>query len=297
MFCKGEEPGVDMAGGVQGRRDHRPGPIVHQSGVCMARMPREPEAFSEKVTDLLRRLKPELEVTLSGPQELIVNGRRLDLENLFRLVATDEDHGVEIVEQYLDHLFDEDTFNVNTMPSDIAKTKIMPRIQPVSIFKHLSEELVAHVPWVNDTVVVFVIDMPHMTVSVTTEQMVRWGLTPDKLEEVARKNLETYTPILEFRSLDSHEGGRAVILSLQDGYDASRLLLSSLFHELAPRLGGDFLVATPSRDMFLAVSTDPDPFVRRVQERVGQDFARLPYPITDRLFYVTRDGVAGYMAA
>jgi len=263
----------------------------------MARMPREPEAFSEKVTDLLRRLKPELDISLTGPRELIVNGRRLDLENLYRLVATDEDHGVEIVEQYLDHLFDEETFSINAMPWDMAKTKIMPRIQPMTIFRHLSEELVAHVPYVNDTVVVFVIDMPHMTVSVTTEQMVRWGITQDQLEDIARQNLESYTPILEFRSMDSDEGGRAVILSLQDGYDASRLLLTNLFLELAPRLGGDFLVATPSRDMFLAMTPGPNDFVKRVKERVDQDYARLPYPITNRLFYVTRDGVAGYMAA
>ena len=45
------------------------------------------------------------------------------------------------------------------------------------------------------------------------------------------------------------------------------------------------------------MTADPDPFVDRVRERVEQDFARLPYPITDRLFYVTMDGVAGTLAA
>lgn len=259
----------------------------------MARMPKEPQAFAEKVVDLLRRLKPELDLRLTGPKEMIVNGRRLDLENLHRLVLGDKERGVEIVEQYLDHLFDEETLGVAGMPWDIAMTRIMPRIQPNSIFKHLSEELVAHVPWVNETSIVFVIDMPHMTVSVTTEQMIRWGKTIDDLEQFARKNLERYTPELEFRSLESEEGGKAMVLSLQDGYDASRLLLEHLFHALAPRLGGDFLVATPSRDMFLAMSPDPGTFVDRVRGRVNHDFARLPYPITNKLFYVTRDGVAG----
>lgn len=263
----------------------------------MARMPREPEAFSEMVTRLLRRLKPELEVALTGPNELIVNGRRLDLDNLYRLVATDETRGVEIVEQYLDHLFGEETFAIAAMPWDIARKKVMPRIQPSSIFDHLSREMVAHVPFVNDTVVVFVIDMPNMTVSVTTEQLIKWGLRPEDLDEVARGNLQEYTPHLEFRTLESDEGGRAIVLSIQDGYDASRLLMGSLFLTLAPQLGGDFLVATPSRDMFLGMSRDPIPFVERVQDRVDQDFQRLPYPITNRLFYVTRDGVAGTMAA
>jgi len=259
----------------------------------MAHMPEQHEAFAEAVAGMLKRVRPDFEVALTGPRELIVNGRRLDLENLYRLVATDPSRGVEIVEQYLDHLFDEDSLSTTALPWDLVKPKIMPRIQPVSIFEHLSKELVAHVPYVNETVVVFVIDMPHMTVSVTTEQMIRWGLTLDDLEDLSRRNLSRYTPSLEYRRLDSEEGGRALVLALQDGYDASRLLLDNLFGELAPELGGDFLVACPSRDMFLALTPAPDPFVQRVKGRVEHDFTRLPYPITDRLFYVTRDGVAG----
>jgi uncharacterized protein YtpQ (UPF0354 family) len=259
----------------------------------MAHMPKEPEAFAEQVATMLRRLHPDFHVSLTGPKEMIVNGRRLDLDNLARLVRTNEDRGLEIVEQYLDHLFDDESLNAASLPWDLAKAKIMPRIQPVTIFQHLSQELVAHVTYVNDTVIVFVIDMPHMTVSVTTEQMVKWGLSPDELDEVARKNLRRYSPALEFRSLESQEGGRAILLTNQDGYDASRLLLDRLFEKLAPEMGGDFYVATPSRDMFLALTPDPEPFVCRVKSRVDQDYIRLPYPITNKLFYVTRDGVAG----
>ena len=259
----------------------------------MAQMPREPEAFAEQVVAMLRRIRPEFEIKLTGPTEMVVNGRRLDFDNLARLVRTNEDRGLEIVEQYLDHLFDEDSLNASVLPWDIAKLKIMPRIQPATIFQHLSRDMVAHVPYVNDTVVVFVIDMPHMTVSVTTEQLVRWAVTLDELDDVARVNLARYTPTLELRTLDSREGGRAILVANQDGYDASRLLLERLFEKLAPEFGGDFLVACPSRDMFLALTPEPEPFVERVRSRVDHDYLRLPYPITNKLFYVTRDGVAG----
>ncbi len=37
------------------------------------------------------------------------------------------------------------------MTLDFARPRIMPRIQPESIFRHLSREQVAHVPFVNDT--------------------------------------------------------------------------------------------------------------------------------------------------
>lgn len=263
----------------------------------MPRLPRQREAFAEQVLALLQRLRPDLEASLSGPCEIIVEGRRLDLENLMRLVRTDESRGVEIVEQYLDQLFDESTVAISAMPWEVARDRIMPRIQPVTIFEHLSREQVAHVPYVNETVVVFVIDMPNMTVSVTTEQMIRWGANAEKLEEIARTNLQASTPALDFRRLESDDGGKAVLLTIQDGYDASRLLLEELHTVLAPHLGGDFLVATPSRDMLLAVSRAPEPFISRVREKVVADYARLPYPITSRLFYVCRDGVAGSDAA
>ena len=259
----------------------------------MPRMPHEPEAFAEQVAAMLRRLQPEHQIQLAGPKELVVNGRRLDLDNLNRLVNRDPERGTEIVEHYLEHLFSDESLVMSSASFDFAKARIMPRIQPESIFNHLSREQVAYVPFVNGTVVVFVLDLPHMTVSVTTEQMIRWGVTADDLENVARKNLDTYVPELTVQLVESREGGKAAIVSEQDGYDAARLLLSSLHKRLSPQLGGDFFVATPARDMFIAMTGDPAQFMHRLRTRVEQDYKRLPYPITPMLFFVTRDGVAG----
>lgn len=259
----------------------------------MAAMPTEPEAFADQVARLIQRMQPGFRIDRVGPRELLVNGRRLDLENLFRMVAHEPDRGTDIVEHFLDQLFTGESLEVGDTPFDMAKARVMPRIQPESIFEHLSRDLVAHVPFVNETVVVFVLDMPHMTVSITTEQVMRWGITVERLDELARENLELYAPELEMQVIDSAEGGRAVIVAEQDGYDAARLLLGDLHARLSAKLGPDFYVATPARDMFIAMSCEPGEFVSRLRERVEEDFARLPYPITKDLFLVTRDGVAG----
>lgn len=259
----------------------------------MSGIPHEPEAFAEHVAELLKRLQPEYQVELTGARELIVNGRRLDLENLYRMVNHEPDRGPEIVEHYLDQLFAGDAAQLNHMSLDFARPRIMPRIQPETIFQHLSREMVAHVPFVNGTVVVFVIDLPQMTVSITTEQLIRWRLTSDEVDEIARTNLDRYAPTMELQIVESKEGGKAAIFSEQDGYDAARLLLTNLHRRLAPRLGGDFYVALPARDMFLALTPDPSPFVERLHNRVEHDYRRLPYPISSDFFLVTRDGVAG----
>ena len=259
----------------------------------MGVMPREPEAFAESVANLLRRMQPDYSIDLVSPKELLVNGRRLDLENLFRMVSHEPSRGTEIVEHYLEQLFTGDTVQMMTMTLEFARSRIMPRIQPISIFSHLSREQVAHIPYVNDTVIVFVTDLPHMTVSITTEQLLRWRLDLDEIEQVARQNLDEYAPELEVQLVESKEGGKAAIISQHDGYDAARLLLGGLYERLAPRLGGDFYVATPARDMFVAFSPSPDSFVSRLHDRVEHDYRRLPYPITPDFFYVTRDGVCG----
>ena len=263
----------------------------------MAQMPREPEAFGEHVAKILKRHYPDRAVELAGPLDLVLGGKHLGLENLYRMVLHEPDRGVELVENYLERLIEGDTLSSIPLPLSVAKPRIMPRIQPESIFEHLDREQVAHVPFVNDTVIVFVLDMPQMTVSITVEQMVRWGLQLEDLDVMARENLDSYAPDLQIQLVDSSEGGRAAIVSRQDGYDAARLLLQSLYHRLAPELHGDFYVAAPARDMFLALTCDPDDFVQRLRDRVALEYKRLPYPITADLFVVTRDGVAGTKAA
>ncbi|MBT7351923.1 MAG: DUF1444 family protein [Phycisphaerales bacterium] len=263
----------------------------------MSKMPREPEAFSEVVLHLLEKRFPGHDVELAGGMDLIIDGRHLALANLFRMVNCDPDNGFEIVNEFLHRITEGDAVAAAPLPLSLARARIMPRIQPDSLFEHLDREQVAHTPWVNGTSIVYVIDLPRMTVSITLEQIIRWGLSIDEVEVLARENLSKYTQSVEVRLVESEEGGRVAILSVQDGYDAARLLMESLHGRLAPKLHGDFYVAAPARDIFLAISQGPDGFLQRVQSRVDRDYQRLPYPITKDLFVVTQDGIAGTATA
>ncbi len=263
----------------------------------MAKMPREPEAFSEQVARLIERMTAECDIELTGMLDLTINGRRLDLQSLYRMVRHDAEHGVEIVEHFLEHFLEGEAASNMPLPFEMAQQRLMPRIQPSSIFDHLDNELVVHQPFVNDTVLLYVIDMPFVTVSITVEQMMRWGIDIDAIDRIARRNLKQVTPRLSVRFVQSEAGGKAAIFLEHDGYDASRLLLDNLYNFLAPEMGGNFYVATPARDTFVAVTPDPEPFADEMHHRVERDFQRLPYPITDKYFLVTQDGIAGTEAA
>lgn len=257
------------------------------------RFPDDSQAFTLAISKLLRGWYEQRPVDIISPLKLSIDGKALGLENLYRMVHQDPDRGQSFVRSYFERIFEGDSVGATLIPFAVARHRIMPRIQPESIFDGVDRQSVAHLPWVNGTVIVFVLDMPEMTVSISTEQMVRWGIGPEDLEEIARQNLGGYAPDLQVQVIASHDGGRAALLSLKDGYDAARLLLAKLHERLTKELRGDFYVATPARDVFIALSYGPDPFIERVKARIARDYSRLPYPITSDFFIVTRDGVAG----
>ena len=174
----------------------------------MAAMPQQPEAFAEQVLAIVKRSFPERNAALVGPLDLVIDGRHLGLENLYRMVLRDPQNGVEIVENYIDRLMEGDTVSNAAIPFAMARPRIMPRIQPDSIFRQLDREQVAHVPFVNGTVIVFVIDLPQLTVSVTVEQMIRWGVVAEDLEQIARENLGRYSPDLPIQIVESREAAQ-----------------------------------------------------------------------------------------
>lgn len=259
----------------------------------MPAIPLDPERFGEAVLEILHRAHPDRRAELAAPMHLIIEGRHLGLDNLLRLVMTAPARAESIIENYFDRLLEGDALTSLSMPLALARPRVMPRIQPESIFEHIDPAQVAHMPYVNGTVIVFVLDLPQMTVSLTTEQMVRWEVSLDDLEVLARGNLARYAPELPIQIVESAEGGRAAILARHDGYDAARLLLEELHRRLARELRGNFYVAAPARDMFVAFTCEPPDFVDRLRGRVSEDYRRLPYPITEDLFLVTMDGVAG----
>lgn len=257
----------------------------------MNRLPREPEAFGEAIVREMLRLQPSRSIEFSGPLDVVADGHHLDLSHLYRMVWQQPKHGQHIVTKYLDRLEAMRSAESTEVPFAVARTRIMPRIQPLSIFQKLDREQVAHLPFVNDTVIVYVLDLPTATVSLTVDQLLGWGIDAHQADVLARRNLIRHrdTP----RIVHSPEGGRAALFCRRDGYDASRLLADDLHERLSPILGGDFLVSLPSRDSFLAISTKVSDFVIRMRKRTQNEHRRLPYPISPEFFHVSRDGVSG----
>jgi uncharacterized protein YtpQ (UPF0354 family) len=262
----------------------------------MSEIPREPEAFTESVAKAFRRLIDKVHVKITGPMEIAVEGRRVDLEDLHRATLHGQEAADELVQRFVDAYLGTVRLEQTPLPFELARGHVLPRIQPLRFFKGRRPDLLATQAFVNDTVILYVIDLNNSLTPVTLEQLIRWGVSVEELDETARMNLAEHEPDLEVKVFHGDDGAAAVF-NTGDGYDASRLLLGHLHEKLAPELGREFLVAIPTRDVFIAFPLQPADFADRLHKRVRVDYKKLPYPITDDLFLVARDGVAGFQSA
>ncbi|MBI1372794.1 MAG: DUF1444 family protein [Phycisphaera sp.] len=260
-------------------------------------LPREPEAFTEIVHRHFLRRASGHRLDITGPLEVAVDKRAVDLRDLFRAMLTcdiDVDDVAVMIDRFVEGQLDAMRFEELTLSFDVVAPRVMPRIYPMDDFQRRRTGHVAYQPFIHDTVILYVIDLTTgAETAVTIEQMIRWGVDIEELDTIARQNLKMREPTLNVE-LYVQDDERTAVLNVGDGYDASRLLLTPVYKALAPELGGNFLVAIPTRDRFIAFPRTHDDLIHRLRPHIASDYRKLPYPITDHLFLVTLDGIADW---
>src|SRR3989344_957197 len=94
-------------------------------------MPKEEGEFTRRVVSMLRQINPNLTINEISPGELVIEGRRLNLENLYRMVRHEPHKGKEIAEHYLTQLFSNPIIDLHKVTLQEARKIIMPRIQNI----------------------------------------------------------------------------------------------------------------------------------------------------------------------
>lgn len=257
--------------------------------------PRNLEAFTIALIDIIREIKPDAHIIFVRSGEILLDNRRFDVTNLYKIILKDGGNARLTMIIYIEQIIESENGLIKSgFEANFAEIKsfIMPRIQPEDIFQNVCKDQVAHVPFVNGTVIVFVQDLPSMTVTLTNAQSQLWGVTSEELDIIARANLKSYVDNIAVDFMESKYGGRCALISIKDGYDAARLLLSDLHRKISPELGQVFYVGIPARDLFVAFSANSPIMFDQLQKRIQVDYEEMPYPITPNVFLVTQDGIA-----
>lgn len=136
----------------------------------------------------------------------------------------------------------------------------------------LSEQLAGEV-WV-----VYAYNLPEMFVPVRTEDLAKWKLSKAQLRARAVENLQRQLPPLE------RQGGDGRWMFVAGGnFEASLLMVDSVWKDMAPDIQGDPVVAVPARELLFVTGSRDTKGLETIRAIATDAFSKVEYPISPRL--------------
>lgn len=163
-----------------------------------------------------------------------------------------------------------------------AKVKLRPQITHKDYLK--VQPKLAYTPLAVDLILAYVLDLGSVNQYVTTDDVTEWKRTQKDIYEISLQNLEGISKGLAIQAM----GNDIVIIATSDSYDAVRALLPRLQTKMQERLGTEFRIGIPNRDFLIFWSKRLDAEgVRKLQKQVSEDFAKMPYPLTEKILVLS----------
>ena len=135
-----------------------------------------------------------------------------------------------------------------------------------------------------DLIIVYAEDTPSSIRYLTSGDVEELGVERDELRTLACANLKRLLPEIE-----RHGAGGVYMLTAGGNYEASLLLIDSVWAPGQLEVRGETVVAIPTRDLLLVTGSEDAEGLRKVRSLARQSFGKGPYPLTPKLF-VYRQG-------
>lgn len=235
-------------------------------------------------------LAAEPEVEIIGIGELTLNlrvrGREVvgDLESFYNAYLASPERIGEVWLSLTEALLDQP---VDRSEDDLDRLldRVMPMLKPLALLSELRAQnlpLVVYRPLVADLMVTYVIDEGQSVVYLNEEHLAKWGVTEPTLYWQALENLRA-KPWKPYPGMIGAGKGALLILNGNDGYDATRLLLSELFADFVARMPGTTVFGVPNRDFLIAFSDADQRVFSQVRAQIEVDAQTQSHPLTDQL--------------
>ncbi|MDA0376357.1 MAG: DUF1444 family protein [bacterium] len=172
-----------------------------------------------------------------------------------------------------------------------VRGKVMLQLMPAT---HKDNIDVVHRPFITEVDVGVVIDADKKYQFVSTEILEQWGIDEDTLYAQASKNLDAISHNIKVEVAQASETDKTakyVIVELDDGYAATRILSDGVRKAIARELGDSYIAAIPTRDFLIFWHKDFalfDAFSAQVQSEFD---AEKEYPLTSTILFVDQNGV------
>lgn len=256
------------------------------NSICLTPSRVAGKTFADAVLQLIRGEFPATPVAVIDNNTIRVGGQPVNLGSLHRRYLEQPAHLPEDVRSFFGRLLRRPRDPLAAYPA--CRTHILPEFY-TSGPSTLAGQSVVRQEWVNGLYIGYTL---HQRASVTTEHLRRWGIDEDALHAQAVENLIACTQDLTMEG-NRFDGYTMLAFTQIDPRNAARVLLPDFHRRLREHLGTTFYAAIPSHECLLAFSTENAEALAWVRAQISGSYRRLTLPLSEKLFLVTPDGIAG----
>jgi uncharacterized protein YtpQ (UPF0354 family) len=257
-----------------------------------------PGEFTREFAEALRKASPERTVTIVGDLEVKVrsaDGRDWTsfLDNAYDLYKQAPDEKDEVIERFVTSYL-ESFEGLKADSAEVDRSRIVPVIKDAPWLEETRQALLTrgaketpeHVweEFCPGLIVVYAEDSPKNIRYLAPGDLEKAKIEKAELRKIACENLERLLPKIERRGTNGF-----YMITAGGAYEASLLVLDSIWSGGEMEVKGDVVVAIPTRDLLLVTGSADAKGIAEVREMVKQAMAEGTYRLTEKLF-VYRNG-------
>jgi uncharacterized protein YtpQ (UPF0354 family) len=254
-----------------------------------------PTEFTQKIAERLRENAPTISISTVADLQLTIktaDGHESTafLDNAYNTYKMDPANVSEVIQTFITSFTE--SINEKEQPAD--RNLIVPVIKDrpwlEDIRNGLSSRGAKKVPdlvfedFNSDLVIVYAEDTPSKIRYLNPDQLQKLGIDRSELRKIACENLTRLLPPIQCHGTNGY-----YMLTAGESYEASLLLLDSIWSGNQMVVDGDYVVAIPTRDVLLVTGSKNSLGLKTLKESVEKSSAENPYRLTSKLF-VYRNG-------
>jgi uncharacterized protein YtpQ (UPF0354 family) len=177
------------------------------------------------------------------------------------------------------------------------RERVFPMLKPILLLATVRERelpMIVYRPFLADLIITYVIDEPGRLAYINENHLERWDIAAHELHEQAMINLQARTAERGSYTVTGEGAQRLVVFNTQDGFDATRLLLTTMLDEIRPQFPGTMVIGIPNRDFLIAFSDADRTILANVALQIQRDAAERDHGLTDQLFTLSNGEVREY---
>lgn len=248
--------------------------------------------FTAEFAEALHKSSPELKVQVVEEMQLKVTSAdnhdfTLYLDNAYDQYKQDPKSKYAIFANYVGSF--SETVASAPKSEGLDRTLIIPVIKDRAWLDETQKALrdrgakeipeVIHEDLNSDLIIIYAEDSPQNIRYFTAKDLEKAHIQQEDLRSLACENLKRVIPKIE-----RHGGDGLFMLAAGGSYEASLLLIDSVWDGLKKDVKGDIVIAIPTRDVLIVTGSDDSQGINKMNQIVKEASAQGSYRLTSKLF-------------